>query len=159
MLTPCAVDSQTHPNEFSHARMKTQIVAMNQDLQRAWEIQYDKQKDLIKWPRGAFASAAVAGIFESFVPVEKYVPFPIEDATLTGDLAKITESDRRVYRDYIAPTFQNITKPIGTEWKAKLGVGGAAGGMGGPGMGPGDLVDKRRSWRAGRLGWWRRTRW
>ncbi|MFN7874492.1 MAG: hypothetical protein ACK5PB_04195 [Pirellula sp.] len=124
----------THPNEFSHARMKTQIVAMNSDLQQAWNLQYEKQKDLIKWPRTAFASEAVAGIFEKLKPVEKYVAFPIEDATLTGDLARITESDRRVYRDYIAPVFDNITKPIKTEWKAKLGVGGAGAGMGG-GMG------------------------
>ena len=59
----------THPNEFSHARMKTQIVAMNQDLQQAWNLQYEKQKDLIKWPRSAFASEAVAGIFEKLKPV------------------------------------------------------------------------------------------
>ena len=124
---------QTHPNEFSHARMKTQIGIMNQDLQQAWKLQYDKQQDLIKWPRPAFASEAVAGIFESLKPVEKYVSFPIEDATLTGDLARITESDRRVYRDYIGPVFDDITKPIKTEWKAKLGGGGAASGMGGMG--------------------------
>jgi hypothetical protein len=126
----------THPNEQSHKRMDAMIKDMETDVRRAWQMQYQLQSDLMIWPDDAFDSKEVADIFRTLRPVEKFVDFPI--AELKGDLARITEGDRRVYRDYIGPVFNSVSKIIGTEWRAKLAaIRGGGAGFGGYGSGAG----------------------
>jgi hypothetical protein len=121
----------THPNQHSHAKMEEMLKRKEFDVREAWSERYMNQLPLMTWPSEAFAQEETADIFRSLRPVEKFIEFPIGE--LPGDLAKITEADRRVYRDYIGPVFKKITSQIGTEWKAELKAN--AGGMGYGGMG------------------------
>ncbi|XZE35273.1 hypothetical protein SH501x_000762 [Pirellulaceae bacterium SH501] len=123
----------THPNSASHTEMEKILQVMEKDVEQAWDMQYSLQLDLMKWPDEAFKSKEIANIFRELRPVEKFIDFPIE--TLEGAPARVTESDRRIYRDYIGPTFQNVSKIIGTEWKAKMEAITPASGGGGYGSG------------------------
>lgn len=125
----------THPNASSHTEMEKILQVMEKDVEQAWDMQYSLQLDLMKWPDEAFKSKEIANIFRDLRPVEKFIDFPIE--TLEGAPARVTESDRRIYRDYIGPTFQNVSKIIGTEWKAKMEAITSASGGGGYGSGGG----------------------
>lgn len=107
----------THPNSYSHERMKAVLKELEKDVQEAWETQYKHQEAFMTWPAGTFRNEQKARIFEMLRPVEKFVEFPIE--RLEKPLSSITDTDRGIYRDYVASTFPNIVKIIGTEWKAK----------------------------------------
>jgi hypothetical protein len=131
--------SATHPNQLSQVKMNSKIKEMEQDALKAWALQYDRQRDLLTWPKGAFAPFSEAKqIFDNLRPFEKFVKFPAKDDDPV--LVKITANDRNVYKQYIAPEFLELTQIIGTQWKAKLGdaaastYGGAAAGNGTPNM-------------------------
>ena len=106
----------THPNSYSHEKMKAQLAILEKDVEQAWVTQYEHQIGLMAWPTGTFQNEQKANIFRSLRPVEKFVPFPPEG--LERPLSLITDTDKGIYRDYISSTFPSIVKIIGTEWKA-----------------------------------------
>ncbi len=126
----------THPNEESHKRMQVILNSIEKDVEKAWKMQYEYQMPVLTWPAEAFRNKETVAIFQGLRPVEKYVPFPVEG--LSKELASITQIDRNVYRDYIGPTFANISKIIGTEWKADITK---VQGRRAPGMGMGMGMD------------------
>ena len=109
-------------------------------MKKAWQSQYDRQAKLLVWPAKAFPPRTKAlEIFKSLRPVEQYVDFPV-DKTL-APINEITKNDLDTYKRYIGPEFAEVSKIIGTTWKAKTeamaapgGSGSMGGGMGGMGM-------------------------
>jgi hypothetical protein len=136
----------THPNDYSHKEMDQRLTRLKEDVDRAWEFQYDRQKELLTWPTEAFFEPRTHEIFDSLRPFEKKVPFPIPDKP-PAPLDSITENDRNVYRNYIAPEFPSLARRIGSTWKYTLdpktmaptqggfGPPPGAGGFGPPGYG------------------------
>lgn len=132
----------THPNAHSHKQMDNGIRELEKDILAAWGIQFEKQKDLIVWPKGAFSLETTRDIFKKTKLIEKDIDFPLP-TSLPAPYNRITLNDRNVYKQYIGPEFASVSKRIGTEWKAKLGGGNSSqyggsmeGGMGGyPGSG------------------------
>ncbi len=120
----------THPNSFSHSQMTSVINGLEVDVQKAWKFQYDRQKDLLVWPREAFSKDSSLQIIDGWRPFEKFADEAAKDE-------RITITDRAVYRGYIGPVFKNISRIIGTEWKAKLGVATSGGYPGGGGASTG----------------------
>jgi hypothetical protein len=127
----------THPNSYSHQELDKIVNVLKDEVKDAWEMQYKRQAPLLVWPEKAFPQNKQAiEIFRKMRPIEQYVEFPI--APNTPEINKITEQDREVFRRYIAPEFANVSKIIGTEWKATIERGMGAGGYGGEmGMGMG----------------------
>lgn len=131
-------EASTHPNSHSHQELDKIVNVLKQEVKEAWEIQYARQSKHLYWPEKAFPSNKIAlEIFRNLRPIEQYVEFPIDPKA--APVNKITKVDRDVYKNYIGPEFANISKKIGTEWKAKTeSITGAAGG-GGYGMGLGGM--------------------
>jgi hypothetical protein len=133
----------THPNEFSHKELDKLVSVLEQEVKEAWELQYNRQQPLLVWPAKAFSGKnQTIEIFKNLRPIELHVDFPV--ASTTAPIGKITVNDREVYRRYIGPEFSEVSKIIGTEWKAKIektGMGGMgyggemAGGAAGMGLG------------------------
>lgn len=128
--------ASSHPNSFSHLKMEESIKVLEEDVQKAWQVQYDQQKELLVWPKFAFYQDETRETFDKLRPFEKFVKFPIKDDDPA--IKKITVNDRNVYRNYIGPEFAELSKIIGTEWKATLGssAGSGANPYGNMGTGP-----------------------
>jgi hypothetical protein len=132
----------THPNSFSHAELQRLAKISEQDVKIAWETQYNRQRPLLVWPAKAFSSRNdTIEIFKNLRPIEQYVEFPIV-VTKESPIHKVTNTDRELYKRYIGPEFESVSKIIGTEWKAKIeksamGMGGYEGMAGGPAGMPG----------------------
>ena len=126
------------------------VAELEADIKRAWEFQFKRQEHLMKWPRAAFNADTTHEIFSTLRPVEKFIDFPLPPR-LPAPYDRITTGDREVYKNYIGPEFREVSKIIGTEWKAKLSSGGtnsmyggnegSMGGGGKGGMGAGGGMD------------------
>jgi hypothetical protein len=123
----------THPNDHSHKEMDQRLTRLKEDVDRAWEFQYERQKELLTWPIEAFWEPKTHEIFDNLRPFEKKVPFPLPDK-IPPPLDQITQNDLRVYRDYIAPEFPALARRIGSTWKYTLDAKTMASGP--PGYGP-----------------------
>jgi len=136
----------THPNEFSHKEMRRRLEVLKEDVDKAWEFQYSRQKEFLTWPTEAFFQKKTHEIFDGLRPFENIVPFPLPDKP-PPPLDSITRNDRTVYKNYIAPEFPALARRIGSTWKYKVEStnsgggqgfappGGPGGGLGGPGGG------------------------
>ncbi len=115
----------THPNTHSQKEMDKRLMGLQEDVDRAWEFQYDRQKGLLTWPMEAFREPRTHEIFDNLRPFEKMVPFPLpspipEALDKETRLSSITENDRKVYRNYIEPEFPKLAQMIGSSWKFDL---------------------------------------
>ena len=45
-------DNPNHPNDHSHEKMNVLVEQLKQNLLDAWELQYERQKDVLVWPQG-----------------------------------------------------------------------------------------------------------
>ena len=45
-------DNPNHPNALSHEKMNVLVEELKQNLLDAWELQYERQKDVLVWPQG-----------------------------------------------------------------------------------------------------------
>ena len=45
-------DNPNHPNALSHEKMNVLVEQLKQNLLDAWELQYERQKDVLVWPQG-----------------------------------------------------------------------------------------------------------
>lgn len=110
--------TSTHPNDYSHKEMERRLVGLQEDVDRAWEFQYERQKEFLTWPTEAFFETKTHEIFDSLRPFEK-VPFPLPEKP-APPLDAITRTDRTVYKNYIAPEFPALARRIGSTWKFAL---------------------------------------
>jgi hypothetical protein len=127
----------THPNEHSHKEMERRLEGLKQDVDKAWDFQYSRQKEFLTWPTEAFFQAKTHEIFDGLRPFESVVPFPLPDKP-TPPIDQITRNDRSVYKNYIAPEFPALARRIGSTWKYKIESMSTSPGQGfGPPGGPG----------------------
>ncbi len=49
-LTTISNELATHPNSKSHAEMDKIIAGLEDDVQKAWALQYERQAPLLQWP-------------------------------------------------------------------------------------------------------------
>ncbi len=127
----------THPNDYSHKQMQDRLVELKGDVEKAWQLQYNRQKELLYWPREAFSQDSIYEIFDNLRPFEKKVPFPLPNPIPTP-LDKITPNDRKVFRDFFRPEFDRLAAQIGSTWKATedpVAASGSGSGYGGAGFG------------------------
>ena len=123
---------QDHPNEFSHKKMDEIETAARDLVAKAWKRQYDRQLDVLVWPK------ELQEDFEATVinlrPVEA-IPFP------TPLNREISVELRARYRDYIQKVIPQLATDINANWNGVAGQGGS--GMGGPGMGGGPETEHK----------------
>ncbi|MEX2176168.1 MAG: hypothetical protein WD872_17535 [Pirellulaceae bacterium] len=115
-----------HPNEFTAKGMDELLEAHSQEVMKSWQMQYDRQADILVWP---------ASFDEAFHEnVNKLRPIEIIPPPPTDFLLDLPAKTRELYRDYIELDIPNLAKTIGAEWRAVAGA--STGGMGGmSGMG------------------------
>lgn len=121
--------TSTHPNEFSHKQMDQIISVVTDDVRSAWELQYDRQKDIFQWPIDALPPeeaerTKVLSLLETYRPIELQLAFPLKDDPLDY-------VSRTIYRDYIKGVFPRLASIIGAEWKAEMREGSAGNAMSG----------------------------
>ena len=121
--------TSTHPNEFSHKQMDQIISVVTDDVRSAWELQYDRQKDIFQWPVDALPPeeaerTKVLSLLETYRPIELQLAFPLKDDPLDY-------VSRTIYRDYIKGVFPRLASIIGAEWKAEMREGSAGSAMSG----------------------------
>jgi hypothetical protein len=114
----------THPNEISHNEMQKRLTGLKGDVERAWEFQYERQKEFLTWPPEAFFEPRTLEIFENLRPFESIVPYPIPNPA-PSPLNEITRTDRSVYKKYIAPEFPRLASRIGSTWKFDMDLTGS----------------------------------
>jgi hypothetical protein len=121
--------TSTHPNEFSHKQMDQIVSVVTDDVRSAWELQYDRQKDIFQWPIDALPPeeaerTKVLSLLETYRPIELQLAFPLKDDPLDY-------VSRTIYRDYIKGVFPRLASIIGAEWKAEMREGSAGSAMSG----------------------------
>ncbi len=102
----------THPNTFSQKAMDEIINKHKFDVQQAWSLQYEKQKQYLKWPTGVTSQEAIDKL-DKMRPIETSVPNPMTD---TED--PLSPTYRAQYKDYISKVFPDIVGIIGANWSA-----------------------------------------
>ena len=110
-LTVNAVNAlaPTHPNDASKTGMEKIIDQQTQDVQKAWELQYERQKNILVWPQATSPVALTQ--LDKYRPIEQYV-------TAENPNEGLIVSHREQYRDYINKVFPDLAKIIGANWTA-----------------------------------------
>ena len=118
------------PNEHSHEKMEEMIKKRQQEVLDAWEVFYERQKDILVWPEGIFQQELVDE-YKDKVPIETFIDFPTEEA----DELETTLLSQ--YATYIKNVLPSIASIAGTEWTAEFERSASMGGEMGMGMGMG----------------------
>ena len=131
-LTTIANSVATHPNSKSHVEMEKIIKGLEEDVQKAWALQYERQAKLLTWPDKTILSEKVVNKLKKFRPIELTLDFPIEPGK-----DPLVRTDLNQYKVYFDRQFPDLAKIIGCRWVGSPPIGSAAGGggMGMPGMG------------------------
>jgi hypothetical protein len=120
---------QNHPNDFSHKKMDEVENQTRDSVGRAWQRQYERQLDVLVWPKELKEDFEAAVV--NMRPVES-IPFP------TPLSKEISVELRARYRDYIQGVLPKLATIINANWAATSTGGGMGGsGLGGFGGGPG----------------------
>ena len=120
---------QNHPNDFSHKKMDEVENLTRDSVGRAWQRQYERQLDVLVWPKELKEDFEAAVV--NLRPVES-IPFP------TPLSKEISVELRARYRDYIQGVLPKLATIINANWAATSTGGGMGGsGLGGFGGGPG----------------------
>ena len=138
------------PNDLSHQEMEKLISKRQGEVLESWEKLYDRQKDILVWPKNTFDDRFLNEFIEedgtAKLPFEHYVPFPTEDKD------ELVTALRRQYANYISETLPKLAAVADTEWtadfeqKSAMGMGmgmemGGAEGRTGAGPNSGVEVD------------------
>jgi hypothetical protein len=138
------------PNDLSHQEMEKLISTRQGEVLESWEKLYDRQKDILVWPKNTFDDRFLNEFIEEDgtvkLPFEHYVPFPTEDKD------ELVTALRRQYANYISETLPKLAAVADTEWtadfeqKSAMGMGmgmemGGAEGRTGAGPNSGAEVD------------------
>ena len=130
------------PNDLSHEEMEKLISKRQSEVLKSWGKLYDRQKDILVWPKNTFNDRFLNEFIDKDtgtvkLPFEHYVKFPTEEKD------ELATTLRRQYANYISNTLPKLAAVAGTEWtadfeqKGGLGMGMEMGGAEGPtGAGP-----------------------
>ena len=116
------------PNDHSHEKMEEMIAKRQQEVLDAWEVFYERQKDILVWPQGIFQQELVDE-YKDKVPIEAFIDFPTEEAD------ELETTLRNQYATYIKNVLPSIAEIAKCEWTAEFERSAAMGDMGGGGMG------------------------
>lgn len=128
-------DVKAHPNSATQEGMDAEINKTISAIAKAWQQQYDKQKEIFNWPEDVLGKET-CDFFSRVKVVEKI-----------SDPGKGFERFRKSYYDKIPKFMTKICRELGVNWqydpkyieeqelKRKGGGDGDDDGMGGPGMG------------------------
>lgn len=123
----------THPNQSSKTEMDRIIGNLSKDVQNAWEEQYKRQAEYMRWPD--IGLTRLVNKLKEYYPVELHPKLNYPD-----EPADITEGEKTDFSKYFDEQMPKLAEIIGVTWvgsSAGPGAGGMGiGGMGGP-SGPG----------------------
>lgn len=113
--------ASSHPNESSQAEMNRIIQSMSADVQKAWEEQYQRQADYLKWPD--IGLPRLIAKMEKYYPVEMKLTFPEEPRELS-------EAEKESFRSYFDRQMPELAKVIGVQWGQESAQSGSPSGVG-----------------------------
>ncbi len=119
-------EASTHPNAISHKQMQGKIDELKNDVYKAWESQYERQKAIFVWPSQLLDETRAK--FSPLHPIEPNVPFE------TPPEKEVFAHLRADYARYIAGRLDDLSAIIKAgKWKAdfKEASGGPGGSYGG----------------------------
>ena len=111
----------TTPNSHSHEKMKALIAERQDQVLTSWEDLYDRQKDILVWPKGVFNDELVDE-FVGKMPIEVHVAFP------TAEADELETTLRKQYATYIKNVLPSIAEIAKTEWTAEFEQSSTMGG-------------------------------
>ena len=118
------------PNDLSHEEMEKLISKRQDEVLKSWGKLYDRQKDILVWPKNTFNDRFLNEFIDKDtgtvkLPFEHYVKFPTEEKD------ELATTLRRQYANYISNTLPKLAAVAGTEWTADFEQKGGLGmGMG-----------------------------
>ena len=118
------------PNDLSHEEMEKLISKRQSEVLKSWGKLYDRQKDILVWPKNTFNDRFLNEFIDKDtgtvkLPFEHYVKFPTEEKD------ELATTLRRQYANYISNTLPKLAAVAGTEWTADFEQKGGLGmGMG-----------------------------
>src|SRR5262245_48740450 len=109
-----------HPNASTAAGMDVIITNYAQEVQKGWQMQYDRQAGVLVWP-ASFTEGFRTAV-EKLRPIEQIPPPP------TPTQFDLTQDLRDEYANFIEPELPRLAETIGTYWRsARLGASPFAG--------------------------------
>ncbi len=120
----------THPNDKSDAEMLKIVKRLEDDVQVAWQKQYERQAPLLVWPDKSILSERISSRLNKYRPIELTLDYPLE-----AGKDPLVRTDLNQYKQYFEKQFPALAQSIGTTWVGTPPVAGSAGGMGGMGAG------------------------
>jgi len=128
-----------HPNAVTNAGMEALKMTYAQEVQKGWDLQYQRQEKILVWP--ANFTEPFHEAVNKLRPIEKIQVTGAGQVKFENDLAQRLKEE---YRDFIAEELPTLAKIIGTEWRAvatgtdpsgagAMGLGGMPGGYSGDG--------------------------
>lgn len=120
-------NERPHPNEDYDIEMKKNIKARAKDVAAAWDAQYSKQVDTLKWSR--MLDPEFVKAVDKMRPIEKYT-----------NESKLPDWIPQTYKNFIVDTeLKRLAESIGAVWSASpdsiVAAGPAMGGYGASGGG------------------------
>ena len=103
---------RTHPNQDSQAEMQRIIASLSDDVQQAWEEQYQRQEEYLRWPDTIGLPRLIAKL-KSYYPVELKLSFPDEPSD-------VVEGDKLSFSSYFDRQLPELAKIIGVEWSGQV---------------------------------------
>jgi hypothetical protein len=120
----------THPNQSSKTEMDRIIGALSQDVQKAWEEQYQRQSEYMKWPD--------IGLDRVINKLKEYYPVELHPKLTYPDQPRdIVEGDKTAFSNYFDEQMPKLAEIIGVTWVGTSSSGAGVGGMGAGGFGMG----------------------
>lgn len=115
--------ASSHPNESSQEEMNRIIQSMSEDVQKAWEEQYQRQAQYLKWPD--LGLPRLVEKMEKYYPVETKLTFPAEPRELS-------EFEKDSFRNHFDRQMPKLAELIGVQWGQDQGnsAGTASSGTG-----------------------------
>jgi len=120
----------THPNQSSKSEMDRMIGSLSQDVQKAWEEQFQRQSNYMKWPD--------IGLDRLINKLKEYYPVELHPKLSYPDQPKdIVEGDKTAFSKFFDEQMPKLAEIIGVTWVGTSSAGPGAGspGPGGFGMG------------------------
>ncbi len=117
----------THPNRDSAAEMEKIISTLGTDVETAWQEQFKRQEQYLKWGEDATGLTNLIRKLKSCYPVELKLTYPDEPKN-------ITDEEKGRFSKYFAEQMPELAKIIGVTWVGEAS-NEAAGGYGGGSMG------------------------
>jgi len=112
---------ENHPNPYSHEGLSKSIEQTTQSVLAAWMAQYQKQENILVWPKELREDLRLA--LNKYRPIESNIEYP------TPPEQELRNEFREDYRDYIKDELPKLAEIIGAKWMMTATAPGADSGM------------------------------